>query len=80
MVWTSYEVSVAGVAPVRAMVARRARYRLGLSTSPDQDRQARFVVQDGATIGFAQASAWRTGDDEVDSVYARFGWRTPGVA
>jgi hypothetical protein len=67
-------------APVLAMVARRARYRLGLSISPDQDRQARFVMQDGQTIGFAAAGAFMTGDDEADSVYARFGWRTPGVA
>jgi len=66
--------------PVRAMVARRTRYRLGLTSSPDQDRQARFVVQDGATLTFASASAWRTGDDEVDSVYSRFGLRVPGVA
>jgi hypothetical protein len=66
-------------APVLAMVARRTRYRLGLSISPDQDRQARFVMQDGQTIGFAHAGAFMTGDDEVDSVYSRFGWRVPGV-
>jgi hypothetical protein len=66
--------------PIRAMVARRARARWHLTKSPEFDRQARFVMENGQTIGLASAGAWRTGDDEVDSVYQRWSMRVPGLA
>jgi hypothetical protein len=62
------------------MVARRARARWHLTKSPEFDRQARFVMENGQTIGLASAGPWRTGDDEVDSVYQRWSMRVPGLA
>lgn len=65
---------------VLAKVARRVRYLAALSKSPDMDRQARLVMQDGQTIALASAGPFSTGDDEVDSVYMRHGYRVPGIA
>lgn len=66
---------------VKNMAMRRARYLANLNKSPSNDRQARLIIEPdtGRTLQFSAASAYRTGDDEVDSVYARFGIRSPAI-
>lgn len=59
-------------ARIREVAIRRCRSLLGLSRSPMPDRQARFMIEEGRTVAFSGAYADKTGDDEVDSVLARY--------